>query len=222
MLKSAGSSVAPLLLLLALLGPAQAQTTTPAAVPPVPALGTDPPTVDPANALRGPALLKALREGGSILFMRHAASAGELPACPGQSGLTDVGVAQATAVGAAIRALKIPVGPLQASQTCRAFDTATLLGLGPVQVNPQLNQARRDSPTDYDIRFAYLRQVVPPGSNVMLVSHIQGGRIPQESLMPEFAEVVVYRWPGAGQATPIARILPTQWQELLDASAAAR
>lgn len=215
-------SVALPLLILVLLGLAQAQTTPPGVAAPASASDSDPPTVDPAHALRGLALVKALQAGGTILFMRHAASAGALPVCPGQSGLTDVGIAQAKLVGAALRALKIPIGPLQASETCRAFDTAALLGLGAVQVNPQLNQARRDTPLEYDIRFAYLRQIVPPGTNLMLVSHVQGGRVREESLMPEFAEVVVYRWSGAGQATPIARILPTQWQELLDASATAR
>ena len=91
-----------------------------------------------AQAPAAPAALSAsLRQGGYVIFFRHAeaeeairpgaveALPADLRDCQGTNRpLTDAGLAQARAAGAAIRALRIPVGRLIASPSCRCVETA--------------------------------------------------------------------------------------------------
>jgi sugar lactone lactonase len=77
-------------------------------------------------------LVADLRDGGHVLFVRHAATAGDHdrtddPAdCEQQRNLTDAGRADAAAIGAAIDGLDVPVVEVLASRWCRSLDTAEL------------------------------------------------------------------------------------------------
>lgn len=174
-----------------------------------------PPFVAPEVRLQGLPLLQALRAGGFILFMRHAFAGPPTPACPEEAVLTEEGRAQARAVGAALRQLKVPVAQLQSSDTCRTRETASLLGLGPVATNHDLDPAARRRPVPaYAEQFRYLMQVPPPGGNLLLVSHVQGSDVVEERILIDLAEIVVYRWPGSGKAIPVARIPLQAWPML--------
>ena len=104
-------------LALALIAPAAAAAQTPAAVP-----------------LRGAELLAALRGGGFVLYFRHADTDWKqndtrgmnLEDCAAQRNLSDRGRENARAIGAAIRALAIPIGSVLASPLCRTVETAML------------------------------------------------------------------------------------------------
>ncbi len=71
-----------------------------------------------AQTLSGEALVKALRQGGYVLVMRHASSPREAPARESanpdnvkvERQLDDTGRATATAMGQALRDLRIPIG----------------------------------------------------------------------------------------------------------------
>lgn len=90
---------------------------------------------DPAQALEGAALVRALRAGGLTLYFRHTAtdfsqsdramtSQGE---CAAQRNLSEAGRAQAREIGESIRALKLPVGEVIASPFCRTLETGRLM-----------------------------------------------------------------------------------------------
>lgn len=70
----------------------------------------------PEGPLTGDALVEALQDGGLVLYLRHAITdadaADGLPTdpCGKQRGLTEEGRRQARDIGAAIRALDIPIG----------------------------------------------------------------------------------------------------------------
>ena len=80
------------------------------------------------------AAVDALRSGGYVLYFRHAATdmskndAGmtSFDDCPTQRNLVDRGRDDARAIGAAIRALGIPIGKVRASPFCRTVETAEL------------------------------------------------------------------------------------------------
>src|SRR2546423_7484511 len=83
--------------------------------------------VRPASAqtLAGDALVKALRQGGYVLVMRHTSSPRDAPSKASanpdnvklERQLDETGRATATAMGNALRELKIPIGRVFASPT---------------------------------------------------------------------------------------------------------
>jgi len=121
-----------------------------------------------------------LRGGGHILFFRHAATDfGQNDAqmtsfedCIAQRNLTDRGRADARRIGAAIRALGIPIGAVRASPYCRTLETATL-AFG----RAEKTQAVRGGPAQPDNpeRYAALRKLLVQrparGTNDVIVSH---------------------------------------------------
>ena len=121
-----------------------------------------------------------LRGGGFVLYFRHAATDfGKNDAqmtsfedCDTQRNLTDRGRDDARAIGAAIRALGIPIGQVRASPYCRTVETATL-AFG----RAEKTQAVRGGPAQPDSaeRYAALRKLLAQrparGMNDVIVSH---------------------------------------------------
>src|SRR2546427_12383536 len=89
----------------------------------------------PARTLPPAELLSELRKGGYILYFRHAATdfsqndekMKSYEDCTNQRNLIDPGRADARAVGAAIRDLRIPIERVLASPFCRTVETAQLV-----------------------------------------------------------------------------------------------
>lgn len=87
--------------------------------------------VTPADAA-GAALVARLREGGMVLFFRHADTRGEpcdrsfrVGDRPGQRNISPAGIAQSRRIGEALRELGVPVTlPVLAGPVYRARDTA--------------------------------------------------------------------------------------------------
>ena len=98
-----------------------------------------------ATSAAGTALIERLRQGGAVMFIRHADTAGQPCDAYGsdrarQRNLSAAGRAQAVALGQRIEALGIPVAwPVLASPVYRARDTAELaFGVGRVTVTDSL------------------------------------------------------------------------------------
>jgi phosphohistidine phosphatase SixA len=90
----------------------------------------------------------ALRRDGAVALVRHGDAPGvgdppnwKLDDCASQRNLDDAGRAQARRLGARLKAEKIAVARLLASPWCRTMETATLLGVGPVQAEPTFANA---------------------------------------------------------------------------------
>ncbi len=90
---------------------------------------------DPAHALEGAALVKALRAGGFTLYFRHTATdfaqndaaMKGYDECALQRNLSEEGRRQARAVGEWVRRLSLPVGEVIASPFCRTMETGRLM-----------------------------------------------------------------------------------------------
>jgi hypothetical protein len=171
-----------------------------------------------------PALFAALREGGLVIFLRHAETGSSAPDqanavlgdCATQRNLDEAGRAQSVAIGAAFRDLGIPVSRVLSSPFCRALETAALafggaepeLGLSlPRHVDAAAHRAMGDS----------LRTLLPePGfaGNWVMVGHSYhimgaGGPAPR----PQGAAVIL-RPEGDGRFTVLGMVPPDGWPAL--------
>jgi len=199
-------------LALALIAPAAAAAQTPAAVP-----------------LRGVELLAALRGGGFVLYFRHADTDWKqndtrgmnLEDCATQRNLSDRGRENARAIGAAIRALAIPIGSVLASPLCRTVETA-MLAFGVAEKSMAVREGGPlppGSPGRYEALRVLLSTPVAPGTNSILVGHaypyysLVGGQYLEEGE----ADVVRPRGP---DFEVVARVGLKQWRELAAAPAA--
>jgi hypothetical protein len=91
------------------------------------------------------ALLSDLKDGQHILLMRHADAPGYgdptgyvISQCPTQRNLGDYGKSQAKAIGSWLRKQGIDQAQIFSSPWCRCLDTAQLINLGPVKIEPSL------------------------------------------------------------------------------------
>ena len=174
-----------------------------------------------APALADDSLLRDLRAGGHIIFLRHAETGPAWPDqrqavlgdCDSQRDLNATGRADAQAIGQAITALGIPVDAVLASPYCRTMETAAL-AFGRVQPEWALNL-----PTDtlspmahavmgFDLLQLLARRPLGAG-NLVLVGHsyhvaVAFGPLPE----PQGAAIII----GPGGAR--AMIGPHDWPQL--------
>jgi broad specificity phosphatase PhoE len=182
---------------------------------------------DPAAALSGAKLVRALQGGGFVIYFRHAdtgtpsaeGSAVDLERCETQRNLNDHGRDQARSIGAEFRRLRFPVGDILTSEFCRCWQTAelafgryrrlgTLTGVGR---NPEAAEKRSQS-------AAGLRELLatrpPAGSNTVLVSHGYNLFDLEQFLLGTQGEAAIYLPDGHGGYTLVARVVPEAWAGL--------
>jgi hypothetical protein len=188
----------------------------------VPALGQSTESVLQARPLAGAALLDALRGGGYVIYFRHTSTDfGQnddrmtgYEDCASQRNLTDTGRVEARAIGAAIRAIGIPVGRVLASPFCRTRETAELI-FGRATVS---NAVRGGPAHADDDRYAELKALlstpVTGGVDLAIVSHgnpyraIVGGPYLAEG------EAAVIEPRGTEGFRVVAQIRKDEWPEL--------
>ncbi len=172
-------------------------------------------------ALADEALLRDLRAGGHIIFLRHAETGPAWPdqrqarlgECDTQRDLNATGRADAQAIGQAIAALGIPVDAVLASPYCRTMETA-VLAFGRAQPEWALNLPTDTlSPMAHAVMGFELLQLLarrPLGAgNLVLVGHsyhvaVAFGPLPE----PQGAAIII----GPGGAR--AMIGPHDWPRL--------
>jgi phosphohistidine phosphatase SixA len=169
-------------------------------------------------------LVARLRQGGYVIFIRHAATEGtqddprpNLADPRTQRNLSEVGREQARQLGRAIRRLRIPVGTVLASPYARTRETAELaFGRDRVRVTRDLlNEAFPGTDDEHLARRLRRLFATRPsaGQNTVLVSHgfnLQGAT----GLSVGEGESAVFAPGAAGRATLVARITVEDWQTL--------
>jgi phosphohistidine phosphatase SixA len=149
-----------------------------------PALLTGTATPVAGEELTGPALLAALRDGGFVIYFRHARTdfsrddtdLSDLSNCATQRNLSSEGRDEARRIGEAIAALGIPVGEVLSSELCRTRETAEL-AFGQTTPMPDLTSfGTARSEAEEQERAAALRRLLAtppaPGTNTVLVGHL--------------------------------------------------
>lgn len=171
-------------------------------------------------------LVAQLRRGGLVLVMRHAASPREVPskaqANPDnlklERQLDETGRRTATAMGTALRDLKIPISAVFTSPTYRAMETVRLARLDKPTPVDELGDGGQSMQGVSDAQAEWLRKKaleVPKSGNILLVTH-------QPNLTKAFpdwgstvadGETVVLRPDGKGKSTIVTRVPIERWAE---------
>lgn len=176
----------------------------------------------PARELAAAEIVQALRSGGLIIYFRHAAtdfsqndanSRGPND-CANQRNLTDRGRDDARRIGAAIKAIGVPIDRVLASPTCRTVETARLI-FGKAEPTTVV-RSRNTDPNDAT-RFDPLKQLfqmrVAPRTVLGIVSH--GNPFFAVAGAPYLAEGegAVLR-PTGSDWEIVARLRLEQWEKL--------
>lgn len=172
-----------------------------------------------ALAAADPALVQKLREGGYVLYMRHASTDfGQNDTrmtgyedCGNQRNLTEKGREEARQIGAHLKRLGIPIGEVLASPYCRTMETARL-AFGKARASNDVRGGPVDA-TRYDALKKLLSMEVRKGENRVISSH--GNPFQAIAGSPYLAEgeIAVVRPEGSGFSV-IARIRPADWPGL--------
>jgi phosphohistidine phosphatase SixA len=161
-----------------------------------------------------------LRQGGYVLYMRHASTDfGQNDArmqsyedCAHQRNLTDKGRAEARAVGEQVRRLRIPVQRVLASPFCRTMETARLaFGKAEAMREVRGGPATADDPARYAALKKLLSTPLAQGGNLVIASH--GNPFHALAGAPYLAEgeIAVVEPKGSGFAV-VGRIRLEDWQ----------
>jgi phosphohistidine phosphatase SixA len=175
-----------------------------------------------AQQLQGDALLKALRQGGYVIVMRHASSPREVPDkqtanadnVKPERQLDQEGRATATAMGKALRDLKIPIGAVFTSPTYRALETIRYAQLDNPQPVPELGENGQSMQGGTAAQAAWLKKKVtelPKGTNTLLVTHSPNISLafPDASANLAEGEALVF-----GPTGVVARIKIEEWPRM--------
>jgi phosphohistidine phosphatase SixA len=175
--------------------------------------------------LEGQALIEALREGGSVILMRHTSTESFVPGdgthddrdCESQRNLDERGRQEARDVGAAFKSLEIPVGAVLTSPYCRCVDTGKLaFGKGvpseDLAVFDELSGAKKEA------KGKLIRKLLntPPadGRNTILITHT--GTLLYSFGLETRPEGIahIFRPAEFGNAIYLGRVTPEQWSAL--------
>ncbi len=190
---------------------------------------TTPPPKDPPEFVTSRLTtdqLKALRQGGLVLYMRHGTTDSSQPDrinldlndCSTQRPLNDEGRKVARMVGSAIKRLRIPVGEVRTSPMCRTRETAQLAFGDKAVVDPlllytsHLTTAQKQPIVENTRK--YLSEPVPTGVNRVLVAHGPNLADVMGYFVKPEGTVVVLQPRGDGKFDYLASITPDQWAGL--------
>jgi phosphohistidine phosphatase SixA len=176
-----------------------------------------------AQTLSGAALVKALQAGGHVIVMRHASSPGAVPDKPNPDNvpperqLDEKGRTTATAMGDALRRLKIPIGDVMTSPTYRARETARLARLPNPRPATEIGEGPQSMQgTVQPAQTEWLQKKVKDfskGTNVVLVTHVPNitAAFPEEKPAAVEGEAFVFGPDGKGGARLVGRIKIEEW-----------
>lgn len=178
---------------------------------------------DPAHALEGAALVKALRAGGLTLYFRHTATDfsqsdagmkgyGE---CALQRNLSEEGRRQAREIGEWVRRLGLPVGEVIASPFCRTMETGQLMfGRAEPSAVVRGYEGTSSANPDYSKLVALLASPpAKPGTLRMITSHGNPFRAIAGPPHLEEGEAAVLR-PKGNDFVVVARVRSRDWPAL--------
>lgn len=181
-----------------------------------------------AEILSGAALVTALRQGGYVLLVRHASSPPAPPVAgaaePDNPGLDrqldDKGKSAARAMGAAIKALRLPIGEVWSSPTYRARETVRLAALPTPRTTAELGDGGASMKATAPSQTAWLRakaaEVPRAGTDTMIVTqypNIQGA-FGQTATGLSDGETLVFRPDGKAAGALVGRIKIEDWPVL--------
>jgi phosphohistidine phosphatase SixA len=184
-------------------------------------------TVAHAESFKGEALLKVLQQGGNYIVMRHAASPHNAPDRASANSdntklerqLGAAGRASATAMGKAIKELKIPVGVVLTSPTYRALETVKFAQLPTATTRDELGDGGQSMQAASAGQSNWLKDLVtnaPQRGNTVVVTHSPNimAAFPDYATGLTDGEALVLLPDGKGGVNLLARIKIDEWPQL--------
>lgn len=173
--------------------------------------------------LQGDALVQALRSGGYVILMRHAATEAKLDAdtvefgdCTTQRNLSPEGRATARAIGGSVAKLGLPIGIVDASPYCRAIESGQLI-FGHADIVRRLgDHAVKDAAARADAAAALkplLAALPAPGTDNVVVTHGFNAKAVTGLDLLE-SEAVVVKPDGHGGFAIVGDIKANAWNSL--------
>jgi phosphohistidine phosphatase SixA len=135
--------------------------------------------------------VEKLRTGGYVVYLRHLQTdsktedkdLSDMSNCANQRLLSAAGRENASKLGAAFKALAIPLGEVITSQFCRAKETATLMNLEITKETADLNNdsgepfVTKEESARRGVALRKLLAIAPPkGKNTLIVGHVPNVR----------------------------------------------
>lgn len=182
-------------------------------------------------------LLRELKKGGMVLFMRHGEtgpayadrSQAVIGDCSTQRNLNALGRQQNEKMAEAIKVLRVPIGKVLTSDFCRSWQTAeALFGKTGYTVTNKLTVPLTYpgvSKSDADLNNinlnALLSEKPAAASNTFLVSHGINVQLATGYHPNVQGEVVVFQPEGNGKYARMGSLLPDDWSRLASQAAKA-
>jgi phosphohistidine phosphatase SixA len=191
--------------------------------------------VCPALAQQRPSdsdLAQMLRAGGHVIVVRHGATHADQadtdPLNPDniakQRQLNERGEQAAKALGAAFKAIGVPVSKAITSNMNRAYQTAKLAGFDPVEKSIDITEGNQVvSPNENNRRAVALKKLastVPPaGSNIVIVSHKPNiiDAFGKDWFEIKEGEATIFK-PDGGAFTVVGRVQMDEWSRIAAAA----
>ena len=175
---------------------------------------------DRRAALEGSALLKALRQGGYTVYLRHGATDNaqtdkeppDFGNCATQRNLSEAGRAEARGIGEALAALKLPVSEVLASPYCRTMETARLAA-GRADASREVLGGMANGKPDYAALDRMLATPPAAGTNRIVVGHANVFRALAGLPFLAEGEAAVIR-PEGSRWVIVARMKLEDWKKL--------
>jgi phosphohistidine phosphatase SixA len=170
-------------------------------------------------------LIAALKQGGYVLYFRHAETdvsktdqnRDDLSDWTKQRNLSEKGRQQAAAIGKAFRALGIPVSEVKSSPYCRAVETAKL-AFGKATVNKDLasfiGTDKQEAERLADALRVMLGTQPPAGKNTVLVSHTENLQEAAKIWPKPVGVAVIFKPSGNKSFEMVQRVEAPQWAQL--------
>jgi hypothetical protein len=173
-------------------------------------------------------LLAQLRQGGFLIFFRHALTPNYKDAidrdpddprpgdCSYQRNLSAEGIEQSRAIGESFRALEIPIGIVRASPMCRSMDSAWY-AFGRYERDRNIllhgTEPQNDPPEAKVWKNVQNIAKIPPlpMTNSIFMSHGTVGQVFGAGYLDE-GEAVIVKPDGKGGWTLIARVKADEWR----------
>ncbi len=176
--------------------------------------------------LPGAALVRLLQQGGYVIVMRHARSPDTPPTAdkadpenPGhQRQLDETGEETARAMGAAFKALHIPVGEVWSSPTYRALQTVQLADLPRPQTATEIGDGTTTPADGAAWLQAKVTQPPQPGTDTVIITHYPNitAALGKAADAPSDGEAIVFHPGETEPAAVVGRIKIEDWPKLAE------
>ena len=173
-------------------------------------------------------IIRQLKSGGFVLFMRHAQTdtshPDQLPKidlnnCETQRQLTPAGHYEAARIGRNIRRAGIPIGGVYSSPLCRARDTATEAFGNNIKIDNRLMFTVNMTEPEKAPVIEFTRQLIstPPeeGTNRVIVAHAENLLEIMNYLPKPEGVIVIFQPMGDKRFKYIGSVAPDQWKYLI-------